>query len=57
LNTRNRWSTGPATIDAPTQLECTNIKAAGITIYKVLVMAGDSSILQTAPATLVNISR
>lgn len=49
LNTENRWTTNQAQIDARTQLVCSNIKAAGITIYTVQVRAsGDptSTILQ-----------
>ena len=47
LNTQNRWTTNQASIDAREQLVCTNIKAAGITIYTVLVMSGNSSVLQS----------
>ena len=36
-NTENRWSTTQSTIDARTALACTNIKAAGITLYAVQV--------------------
>jgi len=46
LNTENRWSNNQVSIDARTQKVCDNIKGAGITIYTVLVMAGNSSILQ-----------
>jgi Flp pilus assembly protein TadG len=46
LNTKNRWTTNQSSIDARTLAACTNIKAAGIQIYTVLVMSGDSSILQ-----------
>jgi Flp pilus assembly protein TadG len=37
LNTQNRWTSDPATIDARQRLLCDNIKAAGITIYTVQV--------------------
>ena len=37
LNTQNRWTTNAATIDARQAQLCTNIKAAGITIYTVQV--------------------
>jgi Flp pilus assembly protein TadG len=47
LNTQNRWSTNQASIDARETLVCANIKAAGITVYTVLVMAGNSSVLQS----------
>jgi Flp pilus assembly protein TadG len=47
LNTQNRWTTNQSSIDAREQLVCTNMKAAGITIYTILVMSGNSSILQS----------
>jgi Flp pilus assembly protein TadG len=57
LNTQDRWSTNQAYIDAREQAVCNNIKGAGITVYTVLVMSGNSSVLQgcaspdtTAPA-------
>ncbi len=46
LNTEDRWSTNQSYIDAREQAVCSNIKAAGITIYTVLVMSGNSSVLQ-----------
>jgi Flp pilus assembly protein TadG len=50
LNTRNRWDgngSDPSTaVDLRTKAACQNIKNAQITIYTVLVMAGNSSILQ-----------
>jgi Mg-chelatase subunit ChlD len=46
LNTMNRWTTNQASIDARTLAACTNIKAAGIQLYTVLVMSGNSSMLQ-----------
>lgn len=49
LNTEDRWSTTQSYIDAREAAVCSNIKAAspGITIYTVLVMSGDSSVLQS----------
>jgi Flp pilus assembly protein TadG len=47
LNTQDRWYGSASPIDARQQIACTNIKAAGITVYTVLVMSGDSSVLQT----------
>jgi len=47
LNTQNRWSLVQSEIDARTQAACNGIKAAGITLYTVLVMSGDSSILKS----------
>lgn len=50
LNTQNRWDGNgrdPAPeVDARERIACTNIKAAKFTIYTILVMAGNSSILQ-----------
>jgi Flp pilus assembly protein TadG len=50
LNTKNRWdgngSDPSNAVDLRTKAACQNIKAANITIYTVLVMAGNSSILQ-----------
>jgi Flp pilus assembly protein TadG len=46
LNTENRFTADEAAIDARTKKACDNIKAAGIQIYTVLVMSGNSSILQ-----------
>jgi len=46
LNTMNRWTTTQSSIDAREQLVCSNMKAAGITIYTVLVMSGNSTVLQ-----------
>ena len=52
LNTQDRWSTNQSYIDARQYKStdgsgvCANIKAAGITIYTVLVMSGNSTILQ-----------
>jgi uncharacterized protein YegL len=47
LNTADRWYNSASPIDARQQLACTNAKNAGITIYSVLVMSGDSSVLQS----------
>jgi Flp pilus assembly protein TadG len=46
LNTEDRWYTNASSIDARQQIACNNIKAAGITIYSVLVMSGDSATLK-----------
>jgi Flp pilus assembly protein TadG len=47
LNTQDRWSTNQAYIDAREQAVCSNIKGAGVTVYTVLVMSGNSSVLQS----------
>ena len=46
LNTQSRWSTSQYEIDVRTRAVCDNIKAAGITIYTILVMSGSSQVLQ-----------
>lgn len=46
LNTENRWYNSAAPIDARQQITCNNIKATGIMIYTVLVMSGNSTVLQ-----------
>jgi Flp pilus assembly protein TadG len=46
LNTQDRWYSNASPIDTRQQTTCTNVKAAGITIYTVLVMSGNSSVLQ-----------
>jgi len=45
-NTENRWTTSQSSIDARTKATCQNIKDAGITLYTVLVMQGNASLLQ-----------
>jgi len=49
LNTQNRWYTSQSAVDARETLTCTNIKAAGITLYTVQVSTdgtSESSLLQ-----------
>ncbi len=46
LNTENRWSQSQGPVDQRTQKACNNVKAAGVTVYTVLVMAGNASLLQ-----------
>jgi Flp pilus assembly protein TadG len=45
-NTQNRFTSSETSIDQRMQLACNNAKAAGITIYAVLVMAGNATLLQ-----------
>ncbi len=45
-NTQNRWTTSTTSVNARTQKACDNIKAEGITLYTVLVMEGNASLLQ-----------
>lgn len=45
-NTQNRFTTSQSAIDARTKLACDNAKAAGITLYTVLVMEGSQSLLE-----------
>jgi Flp pilus assembly protein TadG len=51
LNTQNRWTTNQSSIDAREQLVCSNIKTAGITVYTVLVMSGNSTVLQNCASS------
>jgi Flp pilus assembly protein TadG len=54
LNTQNRWYTSESSIDARQALTCSNIKAAGITLYTIQVnTAGDptSALLQNCAST------
>jgi Flp pilus assembly protein TadG len=46
LNTENHWTTSRSSIDARMGAACDNAKAAKIVIYTVLVMAGNSNVLQ-----------
>jgi Flp pilus assembly protein TadG len=46
LNTENRWTTDATKIDDRMKKACDNVKAAGIQVYTILVMAGNSSVLQ-----------
>jgi len=46
LNTQNRWTTNQSSIDAREALVCANMKTAGVTVYTVLVMSGNSTVLQ-----------
>ncbi|MFL9826915.1 vWA domain-containing protein [Rhodoplanes sp. SY1] len=50
LNTQNRWngngSSQSTAVDARTEKACTNVKAAGITLYTVLVMDGNATLLK-----------
>ncbi|QCK87667.1 VWA domain-containing protein [Phreatobacter aquaticus] len=45
-NTQNRWTTNGNSIDARTDLACTNVKANGITLYTVRVINGDAALLR-----------
>jgi Flp pilus assembly protein TadG len=51
LNTQNRWTYSASLIDARTQAVCDNIKAANIQIFTVLVMSGDSTVLQNCASS------
>jgi hypothetical protein len=49
LNTQDRWYSSASQINARQQMTCTNIKAAGITLYTVQVDTGNdptSTLLQ-----------
>jgi Flp pilus assembly protein TadG len=45
-NTENRVSNSQSAIDARTKKACDNVKAAGVTVYTVLVMEGNASLLK-----------
>jgi len=45
-NTQNRFTSSESSIDARMQKACNNVKAAGLTLYTVLVMAGNATLLQ-----------
>jgi hypothetical protein len=45
-NTKNRWWTDRAKIDARTALACTNAKAKGITVFVIKVIEGNSDMLR-----------
>jgi len=54
LNTENRWYTSQSKIDARETLTCSNIKAAGITLYTIQVNTGGdptSTLLQSCAST------
>lgn len=53
-NTQNRFSSSTSAIDARTQAACTDAKAAGITIYTILVMEGTASLLQNCASSSSN---
>ena len=46
VNTENRFSTSQTSIDQRMESACTNVKNAGITMYTVLVMAGNATLLK-----------
>jgi hypothetical protein len=46
LNTQDRWYSSASPIDSRQQIACNNAKAAGVTIYTVMVMSGNSTVLQ-----------
>ncbi len=45
-NTQNRWTTNGTSIDARTDLACTNTKANGIRLYTIRVIDGDAALLR-----------
>ncbi len=55
LNTQDRWYTSQSAIDARQSIACTNMKAAGLTVYTVQVNTGGdptSSLLQTCASDI-----
>lgn len=53
-NTQNRFTSNTSRIDARTRAACTAAKAAGITIYTILVMEGSASLLQSCASSSSN---
>ena len=45
-NTENRWTTNGPKIDDRMEKVCDNVKSAGITVYTILVMSGNSNLLK-----------
>jgi Flp pilus assembly protein TadG len=45
-NTENRWTKSSSSIDSRTQKACDNVKAAGVKVYTVRVIAGNATLLQ-----------
>jgi Flp pilus assembly protein TadG len=59
-NTQNRWTTSQSSIDSRTAKACDNVKAAGIKLYTVRVIAGNASLLQacaTKPDMYFNVQQ
>jgi Mg-chelatase subunit ChlD len=50
-NTQNRFTSSQWSIDQRMQAACNNVKSAGITMYTVLVMAGNASLLQNCASS------
>jgi Flp pilus assembly protein TadG len=46
MNTENRFTSSEWSIDQRMQATCNNVKAAGVIVYTVLVMAGNATLLQ-----------
>jgi Flp pilus assembly protein TadG len=53
-NTENRWTSTASQIDARMRLACTNAKTAGITIYTILVMDGNDTLLKNCASSSSN---
>ncbi len=50
-NTQNRWTSSQSAIDARMTAACNNVKAAGITVYTILVLDGTPTILQSCASS------
>jgi hypothetical protein len=58
-NTQNRFTSSQSSIDARTASLCTAVKSAGIQIYTIILMNGDSSLLRncaTDPSMYYNVT-
>lgn len=45
-NTKNRWSSSESTINARTTLICNNLRTAGIKVYSIRVLDGNSTLIK-----------
>jgi Flp pilus assembly protein TadG len=52
MNTENRFTSSETSIDQRMEMACTNVKNAGITLYTVLVMAGNATLLKNCASSV-----
>jgi Flp pilus assembly protein TadG len=51
LNTENRFTSSESSIDKRMEVACNNVKNAGVTVYTVLVMAGNADLLKNCASS------
>lgn len=59
VNTENRWTTNTSSIDDRTARVCSNIKSDGITVFTILVLKGNATLLKNCasdPGKFFNIT-